>query len=67
MYVSLKHLMNRALLLPVEPFNNAGLMELAEAFQASQCITNLIFFHADCALLRTAILPNAIFLRGHKC
>lgn len=66
MHVLLQNLMNRALLLPVEPLHNARPMKLTEAFQASQRITNLVLFHADRALLRTAILPHAIFLRRHK-
>lgn len=58
--------MYRALFFPLEPFNNAPFMELAETFQSDQRLANLVLLHADSALLRTAIMPKAILLSSCK-
>lgn len=58
--------MDRALLLALEPLNNARFVELAEAFQPCQRLSHLVFFHADCALLRAAVFVDAVLLRGRE-
>lgn len=59
--------MHRTFLFPLEPLDNARLMEFAQALESRQLLPNLVLFHTDRALLRAAVLPDAVFFRSGKC
>ena len=54
--------MNWTLLLPLEPVDDARLVEFAKTFQARQFHPNLVVLHANGTLLRSTIFPNTVFL-----
>lgn len=56
--------MHRTLLLPLEPLDDARLVELAQALEPRELLPNLVLLHADRALLRAAVLRDAVLLRG---
>lgn len=58
--------MHRTFLLPLKPLDNAPLMELAQALQSNQRLTDFIFLHADRALLRAFAVIQTILLCCRK-
>ena len=62
----LSNLVQRALLLPLQPLHDALSVKLAQALQPRQLYPHIIFHHADRALLLSSIFIDAILLRSYK-